>query len=83
MRNLHSEFLFLALKGNNNFNGFFFCFKQESTKIPDQVRLMIALGPVAKVGHMKSPIRFLSPFVKEIEYLFWLMGVNEFVPSNR
>ena len=44
---------------------------------------MIAMGPVAKVSHMKSPIRFLAPFIKEIEFLFWLMGVNEFVPSNK
>ena len=56
---------------------------QDDNRIDDQVKLMIAMGPVAKVGHMKSPIKFLSPFIKEIEYIFWLLGVNEFVPSNR
>merc|ERR1712126_555014 len=39
-------------------------------------------GPVAKVKYMKSPLRFLSPFVHEVEYLFKLIGINQFAPSN-
>jgi len=45
--------------------------------------MMIALAPVAKVANIKSPIKFLVPYVKEIEYLFSLLGIYEFVPSNR
>ena len=33
----------------------------------DKVALMQALGPVARVDHITSPIRKLAPFANEIE----------------
>jgi len=46
--------------------------------VAHQVDLMIAMGPVAKVSNMESPIRYLAPFVYEIEYLFWCQCYKTF-----
>ena len=39
----------------------------EHPKLADKIALMIAMGPVAKVKHIKGPIRLLTPFTHEIE----------------
>lgn len=33
----------------------------------DKVQFMVSLAPVAFVGHVKSPIRLLVPFLKDFE----------------
>ncbi|CAF1372896.1 unnamed protein product, partial [Adineta steineri] len=42
-----------------------------------------ALAPVAHLGHIRSPIKYLSSTTKELE-LYWhlLFGRNEFLPSS-
>ena len=40
---------------------------QENPELEDQVEQMIGLGPVAKVSHMKSPLRHLAPWINQIE----------------
>jgi len=47
-----------------------------------KVRLMHALGPVARVDHMKSVIRIIAPLANEVEALAELLGANEFLPSD-
>lgn len=51
-------------------------------KFGQHIELMIAMGPVATVNHMKSPIRYIAPYVHEAKIIFELMGVNEFSPST-
>ena len=35
----------------------------------DSIHYMIAMGPVAFVGNIESPIALVSPFVKEVQVL--------------
>ena len=39
----------------------------EHPNLKEKISLMVGMGPVAKVKYMKSPLRFLSPFVHEVE----------------
>ena len=33
----------------------------------DKIDLMFALGPAARLAHMRSPVKYLAPYFKEIE----------------
>ena len=46
--------------------------------LASKVDLFIALAPVAYVGNMISPLRYLSYFTGELEFLFKLLGVRDF-----
>lgn len=48
-----------------------------------KVKAMFALGPVATVSHILSPIRLLAPLSREIETLFILLGHYEFLPHTK
>lgn len=48
----------------------------------DSVHMMVAMGPVAYVGNVESPITLFSPFLHQIETLFKWLGIREFRPSN-
>lgn len=50
--------------------------------LASKVDLFIALAPVATVGNMKSPIKYLSYFSGGIQWLSWVFGVRDFLPSN-
>ncbi|CAF2083871.1 unnamed protein product [Rotaria magnacalcarata] len=56
-----------------------------SNLVQNNVSLYVALAPVAHVGHIKSPIKYLSTtsIMKDLE-LYWhiLFGRNEFLPSS-
>lgn len=47
-----------------------------------KVKLFVALAPVVTLGYMTSAIRYLAPFTNDLDFLFKLLGVNEFLPSN-
>lgn len=47
-----------------------------------QVRLFVALAPVAYLDGVISPIRYLAPFANDIELLFKIFGVKDFLPNN-
>ncbi len=49
---------------------FWVAMNEQQAIIEDSVELMVALGPVAKVKHIKSPIRILAPLVHELEVVF-------------
>ncbi|CAF0842296.1 unnamed protein product [Adineta ricciae] len=58
-------------------------FGNEKSVVRDNVKFFAALAPVAHLGHIKSPIRFLSSASKELErYWHLLFGRNEFLPSS-
>jgi len=47
-----------------------------------KIRLMQALGPVARVDHMSSAVRLLAPFSIDIEALAEWIGYDEFLPAD-
>jgi pimeloyl-ACP methyl ester carboxylesterase len=60
-------------------------FSRPDSVLQNNVSFWVALAPVAHLGHIKSPIRYLSTATvhKDIE-LYWhlLFGKNEFLPSD-
>jgi len=44
-----------------------FVLLSEKPEYNEKIKLVIALAPVAYMTHIKSPIRFLAPFSKDIE----------------
>lgn len=44
-----------------------FVLLSEKPEYNEKIKLFIALAPVAFMTHIKSPIRFLAPFSKDIE----------------
>ena len=39
----------------------------ENPGLVDQVEMMVAMGPVAKVANMISPLKYLAPWVHQVE----------------
>ncbi|XP_063927616.1 lipase 3-like [Zophobas morio] len=61
----------------------FFVCSSIKPQVVKNVKVMVALAPVAYMTHVKSPIRYLSPFVNDIEWLAKYLGVNQFLPNNK
>lgn len=47
-----------------------------------KVDLFVALAPVTTVSNMKSPIKYLSYLSGGFQWLSWVFGVRDFLPSN-
>ncbi|XP_059619221.1 lipase 3-like [Phlebotomus argentipes] len=47
-----------------------------------KIKAIFALAPVAFMAHVKSPLRLIAPFSKDLEWLIKFMG-NEFLPKNK
>lgn len=47
-----------------------------------KIKAVFALGPVAFLGHMESPLKYLSDYIPELEEFFKIFGVRDFLPSN-
>lgn len=61
----------------------FFVFASRLPEVAKHIKAMVALAPVAFMKHIRSPIRYLSPFVDDLKWLMEFLGVNEFLPSNK
>ncbi|XP_037027397.1 lipase 3-like isoform X2 [Bradysia coprophila] len=48
-----------------------------------KIRAVMALAPVAYMSKVKSPIRLLAPFSKDVEMVAKFLGANEFLPQNK
>ncbi|XP_076324164.1 gastric triacylglycerol lipase-like [Tachypleus tridentatus] len=59
-----------------------FALLSEKPEYNEKLKTFYALAPVATVGYIKSPVRYLAPYTKDIEILFKLFGVNEFLPNS-
>lgn len=46
-----------------------FIMLSEKPEYNEKIKLFVALAPVAFMSHVKSPIRFLAPFSKDIEVI--------------
>ncbi|RZC36181.1 lipase 3, partial [Asbolus verrucosus] len=61
----------------------FFVFASTRPQDAKNVKFMAALAPVAYMTHVKSPIRYLSPFTYDFEWLSKYLGLNQFLPNNK
>ncbi|CAH8651038.1 unnamed protein product [Heterobilharzia americana] len=48
-----------------------------------RIDLFIALAPAAYLGSVKSPIRYIAPFIKAVEPVVEWFGNGEFLPSSK
>lgn len=61
----------------------FFVFSSLMPELAKNIKLMIALAPVAYMSNIKSPIRYLSPFSNDVEWLAKYLGLNQFLPNDK
>lgn len=48
----------------------FFVFSSTFPQLAKNIKIMVALAPVAYMTHIRSPIRYLSPFVYDLQVCF-------------
>ncbi|XP_071571688.1 lysosomal acid lipase/cholesteryl ester hydrolase [Temnothorax nylanderi] len=54
----------------------------ERPEIAQMVRMIISLSPVAFLKHIRSPIRFLTPFANNLQMMLHYLGKDEFLPHS-
>lgn len=56
-----------------------------NSRLASQIRLFIALGPVSRVSHTKSPIRLIADAGASSTQLVWyrVFGKHDFLPSSQ
>lgn len=54
----------------------------ERPEYNDKIELFAAMGPVTTVTYMRSPIRYLAPFVEDASAVFAMFGEYDFLPSS-
>ncbi|XP_017770503.1 PREDICTED: lysosomal acid lipase/cholesteryl ester hydrolase-like [Nicrophorus vespilloides] len=61
----------------------FYALASERPQIAQSIRAMVALAPVVYMTHIKSPIRYLAPWINDIQFLVKHLGMNQFLPSSK
>ncbi|KAL0273130.1 UNVERIFIED_CONTAM: hypothetical protein PYX00_005877 [Menopon gallinae] len=61
----------------------FFAMASTKPEYGSKVKGMFAMAPVTYVGHIKSPIRFLAPWAKDIRLITNFFGDGAFLPNNK
>ncbi|KAK9875608.1 hypothetical protein WA026_009407 [Henosepilachna vigintioctopunctata] len=61
----------------------FFVFSSLKPEVAKLVKLMVSLAPVAYMKQVRSPIRYLTPFVNEGQWIAEHLGIKQFLPSNK
>ncbi|KAF5398942.1 Gastric triacylglycerol lipase [Paragonimus heterotremus] len=51
-------------------------------QLQSRISVFIAFAPVAFLGHLRSPIRFVAPLAQTLEEVLELFNKGEFLPSN-
>ncbi|XP_066583639.1 lipase 3-like [Prorops nasuta] len=46
------------------------------------IQAMFSLAPIAFMNHLKSPIRIVAPFARDIQLIIHYLGEDEFLPQN-
>nr|XP_054921068.1 lipase 3-like isoform X2 [Dermacentor andersoni] len=54
----------------------------ERPEYNDKIELFTAMAPVTTVTYMRSPIRYLAPFVEDAGAVFAMFGEYDFLPSS-
>lgn len=57
-----------------------FILAAERPDIAQHIKINIALAPGVFAGYVKSPIRFLTPHVRQFDWIRLFLGINEFLP---
>ncbi|OXU17327.1 hypothetical protein TSAR_001742 [Trichomalopsis sarcophagae] len=60
----------------------FFAMAIDRPESAAKIEAMFALAPVAFMNHLKSPVRLLAPFLREIELIVRYLGEGQFLPQN-
>jgi lysosomal acid lipase/cholesteryl ester hydrolase len=60
-----------------------FAMLSERPEYDQKIRAAIALAPVGYMKHVKSPLRLLAPYSKDIQMIIRFFGANEFFPQNK
>ncbi|XP_033107834.1 gastric triacylglycerol lipase-like [Anneissia japonica] len=51
-------------------------------QLAKKINVFVALAPVANVTNMEGPIRVLAKFIPELQFLFDILGVKDFLPNS-
>ncbi|XP_069680504.1 lipase 3-like [Periplaneta americana] len=76
----HKELVYV---GHSMGTTMFYVMASERPEYNRKVKLMKSLAPVAFMGHVKSPIRLLTPFTRDLEFISKYLGKGEFLPHNK
>jgi len=60
----------------------FMVMANDKPEYQDKIHLASFLAPVAFVDHMKSPIKYVAPFIDSVQWILDYLGGGEFLPSN-
>ncbi|CAB0035917.1 unnamed protein product [Trichogramma brassicae] len=60
----------------------FYAMAIDRPDVAKSVKAMFSLAPVAFMNHLKSPVRILSYYLSEIEWIIRVLGEGEFLPQN-
>ncbi|GIY12033.1 gastric triacylglycerol lipase [Caerostris darwini] len=72
----------LSYVGHSQGTTSMFALLSEMPEYNEKVNLFIALAPVITVGHITTAIRYLAPFASDVDFLFNILGIGEFLPSG-
>ncbi|XP_044749500.1 lipase 3-like [Coccinella septempunctata] len=61
----------------------FYVFSSLKPEIAKLVKFMVSLAPVAYMKYVRSPIRYLTPFVNEEQWIAEHLGIKRFLPDNK
>ena len=62
---------------------FWVAMNERQSFMEDSVELMVAMGPVATVRHIESPVRILAPVSKEVDVRALIMCAVQGVPTDQ
>ena len=62
---------------------FWVAMNEHQSLLEDSVELMVAMGPVATVRHIESPVRILAPVSKEVDVRALIMCALQGVPTDQ
>lgn len=51
-------------------------------ELAQKIKAVFAMGPVAYLNHMESPLKYIADLTPEVEFLFDVFGVRDFLPSD-
>ncbi|KAG8180328.1 hypothetical protein JTE90_016362 [Oedothorax gibbosus] len=68
--------------GHSQGNTAAFALLSENQEYNKKIKLLVALAPVAFVGHINGPLWYIAQFIKPLEFLANLLGINEVLKSD-
>ncbi|XP_050294889.1 lipase member K-like isoform X1 [Anthonomus grandis grandis] len=52
-------------------------------QVAKNLKLIVSLAPTVFMTHLRSPIRYLTPFAYDINWIAKYLGINELAPTNK